>query len=68
MFCEGGATEEGEGAGSVTGGGPAGTTVEAHAFVGDDAEDASAAKGFGVGLAFDLEDVEREEDDFTDAD
>ena len=68
MFCEGGAAEEGEGAGRVTGGGPAGAAVEAHAFVGDDAEYATAAEGFGVGLAFDLEDVEGKEDDFADTD
>lgn len=64
----GGAAEEGEGARGVAGGGPAGAAVEAHAFVRDDAEDAPAAEGFGVGLAFDLEDVEGEEDDFADAD
>ena len=63
-----GAAEEGERAGGVAGGGPAGAAVEAHAFVGHDAEDAPAAEGVGVGLAFDFEDVEGEEDDFADAD
>ena len=64
----GGAAEEGKGARGVAGGGPAGAAVEAHAFVRYDSEDAAAAEGFGVGLAFDLEDVEGEEDDFADAD
>ena len=63
-----GAAEEGERAGGVAGGGPAGAPVEAHAFVGHDAEDAAAAEGVGVGLAFDLQDVEGEEDDLADAD
>ena len=68
MLCGCGATEESEGARRVTGGGPAGTAVEPHAFVCDNSEDAAAAEGFGVGLAFDFQDVEGEEDDFADAD
>ena len=46
--------EEGEGAGGVAGGGPAGAAVEPHAFVCYYAEDTAAAEGFGVGLAFDF--------------
>ena len=68
MFRGRRSAEEGKRAGCVAGGGPAGAAVEAHAFVCYYAEDAAAAKGFGVGLAFDLQDVEGEEDDFAYAD
>ena len=68
LLCGGGAAEEGKGSRGVAGGGPAGAAVKAHAFVCYDSEDAAAAEGFGVGLPFDLEDVEGEEDDFADAD
>lgn len=62
------AAEEGEGAGSIAGGGPAGAAVESHAFITHDADNATAAEGFRVGLAFDLQDVEGQQDNFTNAD
>jgi hypothetical protein len=48
--------------------GPAPAAVQAEALVLDDLKDAAAAEGLGVGLALDLEHVEREEDDLADAD
>lgn len=53
---------------SVTGGGPAPSSVQAEALVGDDPEDATAAEGLGVCLSLDLENVEGEEDDLSDTD
>jgi hypothetical protein len=47
---------------------PAPATVQPEALVLDDLENAPATEGFRVGLALDLEDVEREEDDLADAD
>lgn len=57
-----------EGTRSVTGGGPAPTSVQAEALVGDDSEDTTAAEGLGVCLSLDLEDVEGKEDDLSDTD
>lgn len=68
LLGEGGTTEEGKGAGSVAGGGPAPAAVEAETLVGNDLEDTAAAEGLGVGLALDLEDVQRQEDNLTNTD
>jgi hypothetical protein len=54
--------------GGVSGRRPAPATVQPEALVLDDLENAPATEGFRVGLALDLEDVEREEDDLADAD
>ena len=54
--------------GAVSGGGPAPPAVEAETLVGNDFEEASAAEGFRVGLAFDFEDIEGKKDNFSDAD
>lgn len=53
---------------SVTGGGPAPTSVQAEALVGNDSEDTTAAEGLGVCLSLDLEDVEGKENDLSDTD
>ena len=58
----------GEGAGRISRRCPARTSVQAHALVGDDAEDASSAEGLGVGLPLDLEHIEGQQDDLADAD
>ena len=68
FFGRGRTAEEREGARCVAGGGPGPAAVEGKVLVGDDAQDAPATEGFGVGLALDLEDVEREEDDLANAD
>ena len=47
---------------------PAPSPVQAEALVLNDLEHTAAAEGLGVGLALDLEHVEREEDDLADAD
>lgn len=48
--------------------GPPGPAIQREPLVAHDADEAAGAEGGGVGLAFDLEDVEGEEDDFADAD
>jgi hypothetical protein len=68
LLCEGRAAEEGERPRRIASGGPPRAAVQPHPLVGDDAEEATGAEGSGVGLAFDLEDVEGEEDDLADAD
>lgn len=57
-----------EGTRSVTGSSPAPATVQTKALILDDLEETTATESLGVGLALDLEDVEREEDDLADAD
>lgn len=47
---------------------PAPSAVEAEPFILDDRQHTAAAEGLGVGLALDLEDVEREQDDLANAD
>lgn len=64
----GGTTEESERTGSVTSGGPAPTSVETEALVGNDPHDTTATERLGVCLPLDLEDVEREENDLADTD
>lgn len=54
--------------GSVTGGSPAPTSVKTEAFVCDNLEETTATESLRVRLTLDLEDVEREDDDFTDTD
>ena len=50
----------------VTGCCPAPATVQAEALVGDDPEQTASTESLGVGLALDLENVERQQDDLTD--
>lgn len=64
----GGATEESERAGSVASGGPAPSSVQAEALIGDNPEETTATERLGVCLPLDLEHVEREQDDLTNAD
>lgn len=56
-----------EGTGGVTGCCPAPAAVQTKALVGNDPEQATAPESLGVGLALDLEDVERQQDDLTNA-
>nr|GFD60917.1 hypothetical protein [Tanacetum cinerariifolium] len=53
--------------GRVAGGGPAPAAVQAKALVGDDPEQPTAPEGLGVGLALDLEHVERQQDNLANA-
>lgn len=62
----GGTTEESERTGSVTGGGPAPTSVQTEALVRNDPHDTTATERLGVCLPLDLENVEREQDDLAD--
>jgi len=57
-----------EGSGGVTGGSPASTTVKTHTLVGDNLEEATATEGLGVSLALNLEDIQRKENDLSNAD
>lgn len=50
----------------VTGSSPAPATVKAEALVLDNPEDTTSPEGLGVCLALNLENIEREENDFTD--
>ena len=50
----------------VTGCCPAPATVQTEALVGDDPEQSTSTESLGVGLALDLEHVERQQDDLTD--
>jgi hypothetical protein len=52
--------------GRVTGCCPAPATVQTEALVGDDPEQSAATESLGVGLALDLENVERQQDNLTD--
>jgi hypothetical protein len=63
----GGTTEESERTRSVTGGSPAPTSVETEALVGNDPHDTTATERLGVCLPLDLENVEREQDNLTNA-
>jgi hypothetical protein len=57
-----------EGTGGVTGSSPSGTTVQTHALILNDLEQTTATEGLGVGLALNLQDVQRKEDDLSNAD
>lgn len=54
--------------GSVPGSRPASTSVQAHTLIGDDLEQATATEGLGVRLTLDLQDIQREENNFSDTD
>lgn len=54
--------------GEVPGHGPLPAPVETEAFIGDDFQDAATTESFWVRLAFDLQDVQGQEDDFSDTD
>lgn len=54
--------------GGVTGSSPTGTTVQTHTLIRDDLEQTTAAEGLGVSLTLNLQDVQREEDDLSNAD
>lgn len=68
LLGESGTTEEGERARGVSGCGPTPSAVETETLILDDLEHTTAAEGLGVGLALDLENVKREEDDLADTD
>lgn len=53
---------------SISGCGPPPPSVQSKPFIGNNLEQPTAAEGIGVRLAFDLENVEREENNFTDPD
>lgn len=57
-----------EGSRSISGSCPSPATVQAEALIGDDLEDTTAAESLGVGLSLDLQDVERQENNLTNAD
>lgn len=57
-----------EGTRSVTGSSPTCTTVKTHTLIRDDLDETAAAEGLGVGLTFDLQDVQGQENDLTDTD
>jgi hypothetical protein len=58
----------GERSRGVTGGSPASTTVKTHALVGNNLEEATATEGLGVSLTLNLENIQREKDDLSNAD
>jgi hypothetical protein len=51
--------------GSVTGGGPAPTTVQTETLIGNNLEDTTATESLRVCLTLDLEDIERQENNLT---
>lgn len=57
-----------EGARGVTGGSPASTTVQTHTLIGNNLEKATATEGLGVSLALNLKNIEREQNDLSNAD
>lgn len=57
-----------EGTGSVTGSGPTGTTVQTHTLILDNLEQTTAAEGLGVSLTLNFQDVQRQEDNLSNAD
>lgn len=67
-MCSFGNDTDSERTGSVTGSGPASTPVEAHTLIGDNLEQATATEGLGVCLTLDLQNIQREQNDFSDTD
>jgi hypothetical protein len=57
-----------ERSGGVTSGSPTGTTVQPHTLIGDDLEQTTATEGLGVSLALNLQDVQRKQDNLSNAD
>lgn len=57
-----------EGARSVTGGSPASATVQTHTLIGNNLEQATATEGLGVSLALNLKNIEREQNNLSNAD
>lgn len=57
-----------EGARSVAGGSPASTTVQTHTLIGNNFEKTTATEGFGVGLALNLKNIQRKQNDLSNAD
>lgn len=57
-----------EGARGVTGGSPASTTVQTHTLIGNNLEKATATEGFGVSLTLNLKNIQREQNDLSNAD
>lgn len=57
-----------KGTGGVAGSSPAPAAVQAETLVAHNADDTTATEGLGVRLALDLEDVERQQDNLTNAD
>lgn len=57
-----------EGSRGVTGSSPTGTTVQTHTLIGDDLEQTTAAEGLGVSLTLNLQDVQRKQDNLSNAD
>ena len=57
-----------EGSRGISGSSPAGTPVQAHSFIGDDLEEATATEGLRICLTLDLQDVQRKQDDLTNTD
>jgi hypothetical protein len=55
-----------ERAGCVSSSSPSPASVQAEALVGNNLQDSTATESLGVGLALDLEDIEGQQDDFTD--
>lgn len=53
---------------SVSGCGPTPSSVQPKPFIGNDLEQPTATEGIGVRLTLDLENIKREENDFTDPD
>lgn len=53
---------------SVTGSCPASTPIETHALVRDNLEQATATEGLGVCLTLDLQNIQREQNNFSDTD
>lgn len=54
--------------GGVSGGRPAGTTVQTHTLIGDDLEQTTATEGLGVRLTLDLQDIQRKQNDLSNTD
>lgn len=52
----------------VTGSSPAGTAVKTHTLIRDDLEQATTTESLGVGLALNLQDIQRKQDDLANTD
>jgi hypothetical protein len=52
----------------ITGSSPASAAVKSHTLVGNNLEEATAAESLGVRLTLDLQDIQGEENDFTNTD
>lgn len=57
-----------EGPRGVTGGSPASTAVQTHTLIGNNLEKTTSTEGIGVSLALNLKNVQRKQNDLSNAD